>query len=90
MRITELFSQSEETICETMIPGIVSDELGPATTIDDRPPKKVLFSKLRRTDLPPESLFDDRSKYPYSVLHGMEVTRAVDSDGFIARNLCRA
>ena len=35
MRTTDVFSQSDETICETMIPGMVNDELGPATTIDE-------------------------------------------------------
>ena len=94
MRTTELFSQSEETICETMIPGIVNDELGPATTIeeptDGKPFIKLLFSILRDTNFSPKSLFDDGPKDSYTVLHGVKIARTVNANCFEARDFCRA
>jgi hypothetical protein len=70
MFMTEWFSEMACTICETMIPGIVSDELGPATTIDGPFADMLVaisLNSLRSRTTTPKPFLNYRSKNPESI-----------------------
>src|SRR5580692_3584937 len=94
MRTIELASESDATIWETINPGTVKDELGPATTIDDpivaKPPITSLKSSFGGMTVPPQSFFKDRSEDPNPVSHGMKITGPVNPHRFKTRHFCRS
>src|SRR5277367_5882724 len=81
------------TIWETMIPGIVSDELGPATTMEGPCIEVSVISSSnswRSRTTSPESFLHNRSKNSESISQSVQVAVSIDSCCFKTRHFRRS
>src|ERR1035437_4827720 len=92
IRVTLVSLARARTISETMMPGIVSDEPGPATTTRDRfsRPDPVVSSSRRQNTISPQSFRHDYTQDPESVMECAEVTVSTDPSCFKAGYLACA